>query len=307
MTWIVKDWDSVFEDRVSRQIQNVRYARLPLERESEAFMDLMQTAKGREAYGAFCALLRVAARCKVRGRMEDDRGPLTLERLAARTHIPAKSLKASIEILTSKEVGWLVEDTGSTSGLRAGADGRCSRTAHERRPGPHQEINLGADSAQFRIGNEENERKKQQQSIPEPNPEAPALPDARETAAAEVHSCLKNAGIGEPELGRLSRSGITIDSAEATIRTWRATGKGVGVLVLDLRAEAERCAIAANEAAALQAFRQLAPERQASLCDQFRRVQGPGWAHVQDAHIARGPKRFCLWLLNRQPAELIAS
>lgn len=118
---------------------------------------------------------------------------------------------------------------------------------------------------------------------------------------------LVEVGITNPTLGELLRGPLTREAGRRVIASWRSSGKGVGALVLELRAEAERGAIVAKEAAALQAFQRLAPERQESLCELFRRAEGPGWAHVESAQIARGPRVFRRWLLNRQPAELIAS
>lgn len=282
-TYIIKDWQDVFEDRVSRGIQNVRYARLPLERESEVFMDMMQSAKGREAYGAFCALLRVASRCKVRGRLEDDRGPLTIDRLAARTYIPAKALKACIDFLTSNAVGWIIEVESDTPDLRARATTVHHPPAHARSPDLHQET----PGAHPRSGNErKNERKKQQQQPSVQTSEGvPGPQTAPPAAAAEVVNALKTAGIGNPELAALASSGLTIEAARTTIAAWKATGKGIGVLVLDLRNAADRCVQAKTAQSFVDAFQALDPSERHEVCDRFRASMGQTWAHVSDERV----------------------
>lgn len=107
--WRIKDWDLAFEDRHSREISELKYLRVyTLERRSEAFSVLFSSKSGIFAYGMFWAIVQIAARLPTRGVLEDERGPLTVERIAARLHTQKKHVLQAFAILTSPEVGWLI-------------------------------------------------------------------------------------------------------------------------------------------------------------------------------------------------------
>lgn len=105
--WQIKDWGAVFEDYRSREVARLSFLRFPLDRNSEAYKLLVQTPAGVAAYGVFCALMTVAARCPIRGVLADEKGPLTPERLSVRTGMPTKAIRDAIKRLSAPDVGWL--------------------------------------------------------------------------------------------------------------------------------------------------------------------------------------------------------
>lgn len=109
MPLAIKDWDTVFEDRRSREVNALQY--LPVSahrRESTTARLLGQTASGREAYGLFWWCVLIAATCpRPRGVLSDDRGEWTPERIAAKCGWPVGTVRRAIQTLTATEVGWL--------------------------------------------------------------------------------------------------------------------------------------------------------------------------------------------------------
>ncbi len=134
---------------------------------------------------------------------------------------------------------------------------------------------------------EKRREEKQQQNTPPPRPgdRADTPPPGSAAAAAAIAQCLKAEGIGSPELENLARSGISLSFAQAAIRDWRATGKGVGVLVLNLRAEAEKCRGIELQNRQLQEFKARNPAERHAACDRFRKAMGPTWSHISDDRV----------------------
>jgi len=134
--WAIKDWDPVFEDRRSREIERLAFlhARV-LDRKSDAYALLVAQDGGVEAYGVFWALVLVAARCPVRGVLADDKGVLTPLRMSVKAGIPLSPVERAIPMLSSREVGWLVEVPSADAPptyRRSTADG-IGQTADENR------------------------------------------------------------------------------------------------------------------------------------------------------------------------------
>jgi len=107
-TYAIKDWNEVFETNITRRLSSLRYVAFPTRQDSSAFVQLMRSANGIIAYGLFMALVQIAARCPRRGVLEDDRGDWTPARIAKRYGTPIKVVQGAIEMLTSAEIGWLV-------------------------------------------------------------------------------------------------------------------------------------------------------------------------------------------------------
>lgn len=106
----IKDWDKTFENYRSREVEHLRYVSLPVRQDSESFKLLMASLEGRSAYMVFIILVAIAARCPVRGRLADDKGDITPQRVNARTGIPAPEVAGAIEILARPDIGWLIPD-----------------------------------------------------------------------------------------------------------------------------------------------------------------------------------------------------
>lgn len=126
----IKDWDLVFENRRTRELDSLRYVSWPTSQDSEAFNILIRTNEGREALGVFGALVQWAARAPVRGVLADDKGPMTPARFAARYGIPEASASSLFAVLASPLIGWLESADRAPTERRSGADDAPT----ERRP-----------------------------------------------------------------------------------------------------------------------------------------------------------------------------
>lgn len=117
--YAIKDWNSVFEDAKSREVEELKFCKWPVTRTSESAGKLRRTVKGSFALGVFSTLVELAARMPTRGILCDSRGPMTPERYADRYGLPVKAAREAFEILSSPSIGWLVTiDAPSTDHRR---------------------------------------------------------------------------------------------------------------------------------------------------------------------------------------------
>lgn len=109
----IKDWNEVFENYRTREVGELSYVMWPLRRRGEAFLSLMASPEGLQAFGVFALLVQIVAGCpkpyRLRGELCDDRGPVTPERVAAKMGAPVELVAKAFARLLSPEVGWLVE------------------------------------------------------------------------------------------------------------------------------------------------------------------------------------------------------
>lgn len=115
-TYRIKLWNQTFEDRRARELERLKFVALPVAEDGEGFRMLMSTPEGVQAYGAFIAVVRIAARMKSRGVLRDERGPLTARRLAVLAGMPHEVMEKALSILASDEIGWLEDAEQSDAG-----------------------------------------------------------------------------------------------------------------------------------------------------------------------------------------------
>lgn len=146
-TYRIKDWDRVFENHRSRELKSLDYVSWPVRSKSEAFQFLMRSPEGVLAFGVFSAIVSEAARCPARGVLADEKGPITVRRLAVRLGTPEALLEAAVNLLTSEDVGWLeeVDDEGDTDASEASET--TERTSPAPRPRDRREIAAGSRDA----------------------------------------------------------------------------------------------------------------------------------------------------------------
>jgi len=113
--WKIKDWDKTFENYRSRELDSVRYVTLRTTQDSEAFGVLMRTKEGSAAFGVFIALVQIAAKCPVRGVLEDEKGAWDAKRYSIRFGLPLKAAEAAFDLLSKNPIGWLVNAVSEES------------------------------------------------------------------------------------------------------------------------------------------------------------------------------------------------
>lgn len=105
----VAKWLETFETSDSRRNKTLSWVSWPLD-SSNGYNDLVETF-GDDApliYGAWCALVRFAAKAPERGTLADSRGrAFSLSRIAAETRFPMVCFQRLIEWASTERVGWL--------------------------------------------------------------------------------------------------------------------------------------------------------------------------------------------------------
>ncbi|MEM6260473.1 MAG: hypothetical protein AAGI37_19535 [Planctomycetota bacterium] len=95
------------EDQSSRRVGTLTYVQAPVDQTGEGLMELKAMENGLETFGVYMCLVELAATLPIRGVLAKPRQPLSINRLAVLTQIPAAIMRRSVKILTSAEIGWL--------------------------------------------------------------------------------------------------------------------------------------------------------------------------------------------------------
>jgi len=132
--WRIAKWDKVFENAESRRIKNLDWVAWPIKLDSRGYHAIVE-AFGEESpsiYGAWCALVCVAATCPERGTLADSDGkPYSIGRLVLKTHMPAMVFERLFAWASSDDVAWL-ELTAGPAETRA-CPAESQPTGDERR------------------------------------------------------------------------------------------------------------------------------------------------------------------------------
>jgi hypothetical protein len=115
----IRDWDYHFECAQSRKVTGpLTWFPMPTKHDGKSFRRIMARMDGPMIYAAWCLIVGVAAKARVRGLLADTDGPLTAEDLAIKTGCAAEHFETALKVLSSKEIGWLVvaewEQSGAT-------------------------------------------------------------------------------------------------------------------------------------------------------------------------------------------------
>ena len=122
----VCDWDRCFENSRTRQIDALSWVRLPVQADSMGYLRFVDVASTKpEArlamFGAWTALVKVAARCKPRGVLVRDRVvPLSAADIALKSSMGADAAPLFEEMMKrAKAIGWLTPLTSEECDLLA--------------------------------------------------------------------------------------------------------------------------------------------------------------------------------------------
>lgn len=106
----ISKWNETFATAESRRLKSLPWVALPTSFQSHGLHDMIDTF-GDDApaiYGCWCALVKLAANCHVRGVLATSRGvPFSLARIARLTYFPATMYERLIEWATQNEIGWI--------------------------------------------------------------------------------------------------------------------------------------------------------------------------------------------------------
>ena len=98
---------------------------MPNKHDGKSYRRLMRRPDGLAIYAAWILIVQVASKCRPRGVLADDTGPLTADDLAIKTDGPAETFATAMEVLSSPDIGWL--EALSLEDARARYSGLCGR------------------------------------------------------------------------------------------------------------------------------------------------------------------------------------
>ena len=105
---LIKDWHLYFENGQTRRIKNLTYTLSEVDHDSiTRKMLLRMGAEGYRALVVFSEIVGMAARCPQRGLLADNKGPITVRRIAGATGMTESDVTAGLELLASADVSWI--------------------------------------------------------------------------------------------------------------------------------------------------------------------------------------------------------
>lgn len=137
----IRDWDKLYETHETRKLVNLRW--VPVQNNFDS-LGLKRILKNKDAISIFAAwilLLEIASKCTPRGTLARDGIPLSPEDAGDITGFPGDMFKTAINVLSSKEIGWITGDSPAITG-KSPAEGR-----KEGREGRKPEIKDCAETA----------------------------------------------------------------------------------------------------------------------------------------------------------------
>ena len=127
--YAILDWSTRFENAQSRKQKSVAHVLSPYHLESTEYRKLIQKPRGHTAFLLWKGLVEIATGCPQRGLLANDRGPLTIEDIALRTHLSEEETASALELLADPEIAWIEaldcpQYLIVSGSLRAGRKGR---------------------------------------------------------------------------------------------------------------------------------------------------------------------------------------
>lgn len=104
-------WNETFETAESRKHKSLSWVSMPIDRQSSGYQSMIDHF-GDDApaiYGAWCAMVSIAAACPTRGTLASSKGePYSIRRIARMAHMPEKPFEQLFHWAIQPNVGWLV-------------------------------------------------------------------------------------------------------------------------------------------------------------------------------------------------------
>jgi len=106
----IRDWDKYFENNRTRELKRLDWVPMPVKMDGDGYTELVDHPHGAAHFGAWCAIVEVAAKCEPRGTLlRDGQKPHDAASLARVTRLPVKVFDDVIPRLLV--IGWLESQT----------------------------------------------------------------------------------------------------------------------------------------------------------------------------------------------------
>ena len=125
----IVDWNKHYENNRTRELKKMQWVPMPIRHDGAGYRQLLDHPNGAAHFGAWCALVEVAASCDARGTLSRNHAtPLSEADLSRMTGIPENIWKEVLPRLVS--IGWIKEyqnpagscDTGPQEGALNGME-----------------------------------------------------------------------------------------------------------------------------------------------------------------------------------------
>jgi len=104
--FVVKDWDTLFENAASRKLKGLGWVPIPNGHDSLAYCRMMTRKDGPEIFAAWILIVQLASRCSERGTLASSDGRAYCpEEMAVKTRGPEKIFTLALPYLV--QAGWL--------------------------------------------------------------------------------------------------------------------------------------------------------------------------------------------------------
>jgi len=237
----IAKWDEVFERAESRKLKTLTWVSVPTSFTSNGYQCMLDEFQDTAPaiYGAWCALVAIAASCTVRGTLCNSRGvPLPTTHLARISGFPGSIFDQMIEWASRPDIGWLVPSSkaeiveklreNATSGDRRGIVGGSSgefpdyQTRPDQtgpditQPNPTQPDQTGEESSSVVGGGEDgglNCRSLKESEL------LAVGKDSVDALGARLKDTLIGLGLDSRTIGRLARVAIAAGVRPAVLET----------------------------------------------------------------------------------------
>jgi hypothetical protein len=128
VVYSIREWKKHYECAQSKKVAGpLSWFPMPTKHDGLSYRRIMARTDGPVVYAAWVLILAVAAKClPTRGRLCDASGPYSAADLELKTGCPAAIFETALNVLSSKEIGWIVvakwEQSGATGQDITGQD-----------------------------------------------------------------------------------------------------------------------------------------------------------------------------------------
>jgi hypothetical protein len=118
----IKDWNEHFENNRTRELKRMDWVPMPVKHDGDGYTELVEHPDGAAHFGAWCALVELAAKCDPRGTLvRGDGRPHDSASISRITRLPQAVFDVVIPRLLS--LGWLERSSlGDNGGYEADKD-----------------------------------------------------------------------------------------------------------------------------------------------------------------------------------------
>jgi len=119
MTMYIPGWEEHFEISQSKRVPEgkaLSWVAMPTSHQSREYRRILRSEHGPSVFGAWCAIVQLAAKMPKRGTLADKSGPLEIEDIADEIGFPCEIVRHAVSVLMSDGINWLHQiDASQTS------------------------------------------------------------------------------------------------------------------------------------------------------------------------------------------------